>query len=96
MGRASLRDRRASRGPGGGNRPWGLTGEWKLTAEKEKLTLRAAEATGCPVAGVDLLSGPGGEWYVIEVNAVPGWRALAAATGVDIAKDVVRFVEASE
>ena len=36
-------------------------------------------------AGVDLLPGPDGEWYVIEVNAVPGWRALAPATGVDVA-----------
>jgi ribosomal protein S6--L-glutamate ligase len=29
---------------------------------------------------------------VIEVNAVPGWRALAAVTGQDIAKAVVRFL----
>ena len=34
------------------------------------------------VAGVDLLPGPDGELFVIEVNAVPGWRALAAATGL--------------
>ena len=41
--------------------------------------------------GVDLLPGPDGEWYVLEVNAVPGWRALAPVTGVDVAAAVVDF-----
>ena len=44
------------------------------------------------MAGVDLLPGPDGEWYVLEVNAVPGWRALAPVTGVDVAAEVVRFL----
>jgi ribosomal protein S6--L-glutamate ligase len=55
------------------------------------LALRAAEAAGCLVAGVDLLPGPDGELYVIEVNAVPGWRALAPTCGVDVAAELVRF-----
>ena len=36
------------------------------------------------MAGVDLMPGPDG-WVVLEVNAVPGWRALAPVTGVDVA-----------
>jgi ribosomal protein S6--L-glutamate ligase len=60
-------------------------------AEKE-LARRAAVAVGAPVAGVDLLPGPAGEWYVLEVNAVPGWRSLAPTTGVDVAVEVVRFL----
>jgi ribosomal protein S6--L-glutamate ligase len=44
------------------------------------------------VAGIDLLPGPRGEWYVLEANAVPGWRALAPVTGVDVAAAVVRFL----
>ncbi len=63
-----------------------------LTAEEERLAVRAAEVVGCPVAGVDLLPGPGGELFVIEVNAVPGWKALASACDVDVAKEVVRFL----
>ncbi len=63
-----------------------------LTAEEEQLAVRAADAVGCPVAGVDLLPGPGGELFVIEVNAVPGWKALAPTCGVDVAKEVVRFL----
>jgi RimK family alpha-L-glutamate ligase len=64
----------------------------ELTHEQSVLAIRAAEAVGCPVAGVDLLPGPAGELYVIEVNAVPGWRALATATGVDVAGEVVKYV----
>ena len=56
---------------------------------ERSLALRAAEILGATASGVDLLQGPGGEWYVIEVNAVPGWRALAPATGVDVAAAMV-------
>lgn len=47
----------------------------RLTAAEEQLALQAARAVGVVAAGVDLLPGPAGEWYVLEVNAVPGWRA---------------------
>ena len=33
-----------------------------------------------------------GPVFVIEVNAVPGWRALAAVSGVDVAAKVVRYL----
>jgi ribosomal protein S6--L-glutamate ligase len=64
----------------------------RLAPHEEELALRAAAAVGTVVAGVDLLPGPAGEWYVLEVNAVPGWRALAPVTGVDVAVEVVRFL----
>jgi ribosomal protein S6--L-glutamate ligase len=63
-----------------------------LRGAEEELALRTAAAVGAPVAGVDLLPGPDGELYVIEVNAVPGWRALAPVTGVDVAAELVRFL----
>jgi ribosomal protein S6--L-glutamate ligase len=64
----------------------------ELALPERKLAVLAAEAVGAAVAGVDLLPGPGGEWFVIEVNAVPGWRALAATTGLDIARLILRFL----
>jgi ribosomal protein S6--L-glutamate ligase len=64
----------------------------RLTAEEERLALAAAEAVGASVAGVDLLPGPEGELYVLEVNAVPGWRALAPVSGIDVAAAIIRFV----
>jgi ribosomal protein S6--L-glutamate ligase len=60
--------------------------------EQARLALAAAAAVGAPAAGVDLLPGRAGEWYVLEVNAVPGWRALAPVSGVDIASELVRFL----
>jgi tetrahydromethanopterin:alpha-L-glutamate ligase len=59
---------------------------------EEEIALRAAAALGAVVAGVDLLPGPDGAWYVLEVNAVPGWRALAPVAGVDVAAALVRFL----
>jgi len=64
----------------------------RLSGEQEQLALRAAAAVGATVAGVDLLPGPHGELYVLEVNAVPGWRALAPVTGVDVAAAIIRFL----
>jgi RimK family alpha-L-glutamate ligase len=67
-----------------------------LTAEEERLTLEAARAVGAPVAGVDLLPRPDGGYDVLEVNAVPGWRALGRATGVDVAAEILRFLASDE
>jgi ribosomal protein S6--L-glutamate ligase len=63
----------------------------RISAEQERLALAAAKAVGAAVAGVDLLPGPDGTLYVLEVNAVPGWRALAPVSGVDVAMEIVRF-----
>jgi tetrahydromethanopterin:alpha-L-glutamate ligase len=52
---------------------------------------RAARAVGAPVAGVDLLPGRDGRLYCIEVNAVPGWKGLAKAHGIDVASIVLEF-----
>jgi ribosomal protein S6--L-glutamate ligase len=65
----------------------------KVSEVEEELALRAASAVGAEVAGVDLLPGPDGTLYVIEVNAVPGWRALGLAAGVDVAAELVRYLE---
>lgn len=63
-----------------------------LTSDEEQLALAAAQAVGTPVAGIDLLPRPGGGYFVLEVNAVPGWRALAPTTGIDVACEIVRYL----
>jgi len=83
--------RRVGRGDWRTNVAQGARAEsYRLTPELEALSLRAVEAVGAVVAGVDLLPGPDGEWYVIEVNAVPGWRALAPVAGIDVAAELIR------
>ena len=54
-----------------------------------ELALAAARAVGARMAGVDLLPTRDGRLVVLEVNAVPGWRALAAAGGIDIAAEIL-------
>jgi ribosomal protein S6--L-glutamate ligase len=60
-----------------------------LGENEHRLAVQAAVAVGASICGVDLMLGPAGEWYIIEVNAVPGWRALASATGRDLAAMIV-------
>jgi ribosomal protein S6--L-glutamate ligase len=63
-----------------------------ITAEETRLALAAADAVGTVAAGIDLLPRPEGGYHVLEVNAVPGWRALAPATGVDVASAIIKSV----
>jgi RimK family alpha-L-glutamate ligase len=63
----------------------------RVADDEAELAVRAAAAVGADAAGVDLLPGPAGEWYVLEVNAVPGWRAIAPVSGLDVAAEMVRF-----
>ena len=82
--------RRVARGDWRTNVAQGGNGETvALSSVQRDLAVRAAAALGAAAAGVDLLPGPDGEWYVLEVNAVPGWRALAPVAGVDIAAALV-------
>jgi len=65
----------------------------EVTPELAALACRAAEAVGAPLAGVDVLPAPDGTCYAIEVNAVPGWQALARTLKVDVARWVLELLE---
>jgi RimK family alpha-L-glutamate ligase len=64
------------------------------TPEMLQMARTAAECIGAPIAGVDLLPGPDGRLYVLEVNAVPGWKALSATLDVDVASIVLDWIAA--
>ncbi len=69
----------------------------RLDPDLEDLALRAARAVGVRMAGIDLLPDPDapGGVAVIEVNAVPGWKALAAATEIDVAAEILKELSKS-
>jgi ribosomal protein S6--L-glutamate ligase len=72
----------------------GAVGEpWEHEDELVAIARRAAEAVGAPWAGVDLLPARDGSLYVLEVNAVPGWKGLAQTLNLDIAAMALEFVE---
>jgi ribosomal protein S6--L-glutamate ligase len=52
---------------------------------------RAAHSVGALVAGVDILPARDGRLHVLEVNAVPGWKALARAHETDVAAMMLEF-----
>jgi ribosomal protein S6--L-glutamate ligase len=60
--------------------------------ELVRMARRAAETIGAPMAGVDILPDRRGRRFVLEVNAVPGWKGLARALGVDVAALVLEYV----
>ncbi len=60
-----------------------------------ELALRAAKATGATFAGIDLLEDETGQTLVIEVNAVPGWKAFAQANEMDVAQVFLSWLKRS-
>lgn len=65
----------------------------EVDGDLRELALQASAAIGAPLAGIDVLPGKDGRRYLIEVNAVPGWRALARTLNVDIARGVLDYIE---
>ncbi len=63
-----------------------------LTRPQQELAQRSREAVGGGLLGVDLLPARDGRLFVLEVNAVPGWRGLARALEVDVAKAFLGWV----
>ena len=63
-----------------------------LSPEQEKITLNAASVAGLEIAGVDLIVDKKDRVSVIEVNYSPGFKGLEAATGLDIAGRIMKYV----
>ena len=70
----------------------GFTEAVKPTAKEQYIALNATKYLGLGVAGVDIIRSNKGP-LLIEVNASPGLRGIEAATGVNIAKEIILFVE---
>ena len=57
-----------------------------------EIAQRAATAVGAPLAGVDLLPAQDGRLLALEVNAVPGWKALSSTLELDVAALVLESI----
>lgn len=64
----------------------------KLTPEERKLAIKAAQAMGLNVAGVDLIRSSRGP-LVLEVNSSPGLEGVESATKKDVASTIIEFIE---
>jgi len=81
---------------------YGVEGLWKtnvaqggkmvdepLPEEILELGVKATRVIGLDYAGVDIIESERGP-VILEVNGAPGWQALKVATGVNVAKEIVR------
>ncbi|UCE85618.1 MAG: RimK family alpha-L-glutamate ligase [Deltaproteobacteria bacterium] len=64
----------------------------QLDEDYERTAVYAAQIMGLRVAGVDMLEGKDGP-VVMEVNSSPGLEGIEAATGVDVAAEIVQLIE---
>jgi ribosomal protein S6--L-glutamate ligase len=64
----------------------------ELTPEEEIAAIKAANAMKLGIAGVDMLRSDRGP-LIIEVNSSPGLEGIESATGVDIAGQIIKYIE---
>jgi ribosomal protein S6--L-glutamate ligase len=64
----------------------------KLSPIERSMAIRAAKTMELNVAGVDLIQSSEGP-LVIEVNSSPGLEGIETASGVDVAGEIIEFIE---
>ena len=64
----------------------------RLSEPELKLAIKAAKALRLPVCGVDMLQSKRGA-LILEVNSTPGLEGIESATGKNIARAIITFVE---
>ena len=64
----------------------------ELSEEERNTALKSARVLGLGIAGVDMLQAKSGP-LVIEVNSSPGLEGIEGATGKDIAREIISYIE---
>lgn len=64
----------------------------KLTAKERNTAVRAARVMGLAVAGVDIIRSNRGP-LILEVNSSPGLEGIETTTGVDVAGQIIEYIE---
>lgn len=64
----------------------------KLSKAERDTAIKAANAMGLAIAGVDMLQSKRGP-LVLEVNSSPGLEGIQTATGLDVADSIVAYIE---
>ncbi|WP_186576251.1 ATP-grasp domain-containing protein [Aquibacillus kalidii] len=70
----------------------GVSEMYTPTEKEVELAIQATKAIGVDFAGVDLLFGPNQQPIICEVNSNAHIKKTLAATGVDVADHIVKYV----
>lgn len=64
-----------------------------LNLALKKVGIRAARATNADIAGVDVVIDRQGKSYVLEVNRSPNFKRFTSVMGVDVASEIIKYLE---
>lgn len=70
----------------------GIATPVEITGEERNMAIRAARIIGLNVAGIDIVRSNRGP-LIMEVNASPGIEGIEKTTGVDVAGEIIEFIE---
>ncbi len=70
----------------------GSAAKVRLPRSYKQAAIEAAKAMGLNVCGVDMLESERGP-LILEVNSSPGLEGIEAATGLNIAGQVIEYIE---
>jgi len=71
----------------------GQASAYTPTPQEIALSRAACTAIDCLFAGVDLMYDSAGQPQIIEINAVPGWRALEKTQDVHVAEKLLNWLD---
>lgn len=70
----------------------GIATPVEITEEERNMAIRSAHIIGLNVAGVDIVRSNRGP-LIMEVNASPGLEGIEKTTGIDVAGEIIKFIE---
>lgn len=70
----------------------GIATSVQITDEENNMAIQAAQILGLNVAGVDIVRSHRGP-LIMEVNASPGLEGIEKTTKVDVAGEIIKFLE---
>ncbi|HLB42791.1 MAG TPA: 30S ribosomal protein S6--L-glutamate ligase [Gammaproteobacteria bacterium] len=72
----------------------GVAAPIEITDEERNMAIRSANIIGLNVAGIDIIRSNRGP-MIMEVNASPGLEGIEKTTGIDVAGEIIKFIESS-
>jgi len=70
----------------------GFASKVEITREEKEIAIKASKTMGLSVSGVDIMRSKSGP-VVLEVNSSPGLEGIENITKVDLALEIIKFIE---